>query len=326
MNKENHPKRKYVILAVIIFLILVWLNNTSLFLSNSGRMKYLAHRGLAQTFDVSLVEGDTNTAEVIYTPEHPYIENTIESMQAAFDCGADVVELDIQLTKDGKLAVFHDAILEYRTDGHGSIQDFTMEELKQLDVGYGYTADGGLSFPFRGKAIGMMPDLDEVFEAFPDKELLIHIKDGNIETADVLSSYLSQMDEDRFQQITIYGDNANIIQHLRDNNKDLRLLSKRMLKDALLPYAIFGFTGYIPDELHNMELHIPIKYAKFIWGWPNKFIERMEKVNTRVVLVVWDGKWSDGFDSIDSLEQIPKSYHGYIWTNRIDIVSGSNNR
>jgi len=43
----------------------------------------------------------------------------------------------------------------------------------------------------------MMPDLEEVLEAFPDKELLIHIKDGNIETADVLLSYLSQMNEER---------------------------------------------------------------------------------------------------------------------------------
>lgn len=47
-----------------------------------------------------------------------------------------------------------------------------MNELKKLDVGYRYTADNGESYPFRGKGIGMMPSLDEVFAAFPNREFL----------------------------------------------------------------------------------------------------------------------------------------------------------
>ena len=51
-------------------------------------------------------------------------------MQAAFDLGADVVELDVKLTKDNKLAVFHDFTLEYRTDGTGNVSDYTMADEK----------------------------------------------------------------------------------------------------------------------------------------------------------------------------------------------------
>ena len=72
-------------------------------------------------------------------------------MQAAFDLGADVVELDIRLTKDNKLAVFHDYTLEYRTDGTGQVRDYIMEELKALDIGYGYTADNGQTYPLEVK-------------------------------------------------------------------------------------------------------------------------------------------------------------------------------
>lgn len=43
----------------------MWINNTSLFCDRSGEYSFLAHRGLAQTFDVSKVEWDTNTAEII---------------------------------------------------------------------------------------------------------------------------------------------------------------------------------------------------------------------------------------------------------------------
>ena len=44
-------------------------------------------------------------------PSHPYLENTIASMKAAFQVGADIVEFDIQPTKDGQFAVFHDGNL-----------------------------------------------------------------------------------------------------------------------------------------------------------------------------------------------------------------------
>lgn len=161
---KKGKKRKIVFTVIVLFFVFVWVNNTSPFLNKSKEYKLLAHRGLAQTFDISTVEWDTNTARIIYEPEHPYLENTLESMQVAFEYGANSVELDIQLTKDKKLAVFHDYDLSIRTDGNGSVSDYTMEELKRLDVGYGYTADNGETYPFRGKGIGLMPELKEVLK------------------------------------------------------------------------------------------------------------------------------------------------------------------
>ncbi|MDD3614026.1 MAG: glycerophosphodiester phosphodiesterase family protein [Clostridia bacterium] len=321
VKKTKTGKRRTVLLIIISVLLLVWLNNTNVFYSKQRDYKLLAHRGLAQSYDVSKVDWDTNTAEIIDEPEHPYLENTIPSMQAAFDLGADVVELDVRLTKDKKLAVFHDFALEYRTNASGLVGDYTMAELKDLDIGYGYTADKGQTFPFRGKGLGLMPELAEVFSAFPGKELLINVKDGDVETYQVLwTDYLSRMTKDQLSLITVYGDDDGI-DYLREQSPDLRLLSMRMMKKALLKYELLGFTGYIPKELHNMELHLPLKYAKFLWGWPNKFVKRMESVNTRVVIVLGDGKWSEGFDTEESLEAIPKGYKGYIWTNRIDKVN-----
>ena len=313
--------RKNILIFIAIFLVLVWANNTSLFVKNKDeKPKLLAHRGLAQTFDISDVEWDTNTAEIIHEPEHEYLENTISSMEAAFSYGADIVELDIKLTKDNKLAVFHDFLLEYRTDGSGDIADYTMEELKKLDIGYGYTADEGKTYPFRGKGVGMMPSIDEVFKAFPDKELLIHIKDNNEEIGKALWSYLKDMDEERLSQITIYGSDL-AIQYLRAQNEKIRVMSKQTLKEALISYELLGWTGYIPESIKDTYIAIPIKYAKALWGWPNKFVERMEKVNTKIIIVEGNGKWSEGFDDEESLNKVPKGYTGYIWTNRIDKIN-----
>ena len=140
----------------------------------------MAHRGLAQIFDETNTDWNSNTAAMIEVPTHDYIENTIPSMQAAFDLGASAVELDIKLSKDGQLAVFHDSTLLYRCGVDGEIQDYTMEELKKLDVGYGYTADNGKTYPLRGKGIGLMPTLNEVFETFPDKEFVLFAIGRNI--------------------------------------------------------------------------------------------------------------------------------------------------
>lgn len=314
-------KKRYILLGCIVVLLpFIWGNNTSLFCDKSGEYNFLAHRGLAQTFDVSQVEWDTNTAEIIDEPEHPYLENTLESMKAAFENGAQCVELDIQLTKDGYLAIFHDDDLSMRTDGEGTVAEWTMEELKQLDVGYGYTADGGKTYPFRGKGVGLMPELKEVLEAFPDQELLIHMNHGDVKTAEVLWTYLKDMPEERLQQLTFYG-NDDGLDYLREQNDTIRVLSASRLKEALIKYELLGWTGYIPDEIKNMEIHIPLKYAKFLWGWPNKFVERMDSVNTKVVIVEGNGKWSEGFDTKESLENIPEGYSGYVWTNRIDKVT-----
>lgn len=90
---------------------------------------------MAQTFHMEGITNDTCTAERIYPPEHPYLENTIASMQSAFDRGADVVELDIQPTKDGQFAVFHNWTLGCRTNGEGVTRDFSLAHLQKLDIG-----------------------------------------------------------------------------------------------------------------------------------------------------------------------------------------------
>ena len=89
---------------------------------------------------------------------------------AAFDCalqqGADGIELDVQLSKDGHLVVIHDTTVDATTDGRGHVADMTLAELKQLDAGAWFSAD------YKGERI---PTLDDVFDAFGDK-LLINVE------------------------------------------------------------------------------------------------------------------------------------------------------
>ena len=169
----------WVGIAFIIAAAVIWLNNTSLWVAPAPKPTLLAHRGLAQTYGTEGLTATTCTAARIFPPEHDFIENTLPSMRAAFAAGADIVELDIHPTTDGQFAVFHDWTLDCRTDGRGVTREHSLADLKKLDVGHGYTADGGKTWPFRGKGVGLMPSLDEVLAAFPDKRFLIHIKSND---------------------------------------------------------------------------------------------------------------------------------------------------
>lgn len=88
-------------------------------------------------------------------------ENTLRSFSRALAVGVAAVELDVQLTKDGRLAVIHDETLDRTTNGRGPVQDFTLAELKRLDAG-------------RGEPV---PSLEEVFDLVQGKaDLVVELK------------------------------------------------------------------------------------------------------------------------------------------------------
>src|ERR1051325_1820655 len=195
-----NKKLKYAA-AIAALAAAIYLTNTNLLARHhDGQAVLLAHRGIAQRFDERDLKNDTCTAARMLPPTHEYLENTIDSMRAGFAAGADIVELDIHPTTDGEFAVFHDWTLDCRTDGHGVTREHSMAYLKKLDIGYGYTADGGKTFPFRGKGIGLMPTLAEVLEAFPQKRLLINVKSRDASEGEKLAAVLNKLPVERRAQ------------------------------------------------------------------------------------------------------------------------------
>jgi glycerophosphoryl diester phosphodiesterase len=109
-------------------------------------------------------------------------ENTLPSFQLALDQGADAFELDVHASSDGIPVVFHDATLERTTNLSGPIAARSAAELRAADAGFQFTSDGGASYPWRGKGVGVSP-LAEVLEAFPETPIIIEIKDARTQHA-----------------------------------------------------------------------------------------------------------------------------------------------
>ncbi len=62
-------------------------------------------------------------------------ENTLAAFQRAIAAGADMLELDVHLTSDERVAVIHDRTLQRTTTGNGAVRSYTSRELSQFDAG-----------------------------------------------------------------------------------------------------------------------------------------------------------------------------------------------
>lgn len=109
--------------------------------------------------------------------KHLAPENTMAAFQNAYDMDVDVLEYDVHITLDGHLVAIHDDTVDRTTNGNGRVNDLTLEQIQELDAGYNFDdLDGNQSFRNSGVII---PTVEEVLAAFPDKRHLIELKATN---------------------------------------------------------------------------------------------------------------------------------------------------
>jgi glycerophosphoryl diester phosphodiesterase len=313
---------RYAGLGALALAAFVFFNNADLLARpGAGRPTLLAHRGVSQTFDPAGLTNDTCTARRIRTPTHAFIENTIASMRASFAAGADIVEIDVHPTTDGGFAVFHDWALDCRTDGHGVTRDHAMAELKRLDVGYGYTADGGRTFPLRGKGVGLMPSLDEVLATFPDRRFLINVKSNDPAEGAALAARLGRLAPARREQLMVYGGDAPVAA-VKQRLPEVRTASKASLKTCLGGYVAVGWTGRLPRACRGEMIVIPSNVAPWLWGWPNRLVDRMRSAGSEVFILgpYAGGGFSSGIDTPQQYAGLPSGFSGGVWTNEIETI------
>ncbi len=101
--------------------------------------------------------------------------NTLLAFRHAAELGADVLDTDMHMTRDGALVLMHDETVDRTTNGQGAIRDLTLADIKRLDAAYRFTTDEGQTYPYRGQGV-TVPTLEELFQTFPDKRFGVEIK------------------------------------------------------------------------------------------------------------------------------------------------------
>jgi glycerophosphoryl diester phosphodiesterase len=143
-------------------------------------------------------------------------ENTLPAFARAMADGADGVELDVQLSRDGRLVVIHDFVLGRTANGGSLVADTSFEDLRRLDAGAWFGA------PFAATRI---PTLDEVYDLLHGRARLINIEikkvSPEIPVEDALADFLSSRPDVRAVTLVSSFDHPTL-RRFKDRRPDVR--------------------------------------------------------------------------------------------------------
>ena len=192
-------------------------------------------------FKYNLYEGDAFTLIAHRGASAYYPENTLPSFEGAIATGADMVELDVQLTSDKKVVVFHDEKISRCTDGSGRIADYTLVSLKKLDAGSWFNKD------FKNTRI---PTLAEVLDICKNK-IAVNIE---IKTEAISKMFFGGIEEKCLKIVEQIGMREHVvfssfdpraIMHLKqiDNTTAVAVLFNKKHYGSKLPSEIMESVG-----------------------------------------------------------------------------------
>ena len=193
-------------------------------------------------------------------------ENTLESFEQAVALGADALEFDVRMSRDGKAVVIHDPTLERTTNGSGAVNARTFDELQRVDAGYRFTRDGGRTFPFRGHGISI-PTFEFVLSAFPGVPMIVEIKtrDASAEVRRLIecAGAASRVLVGAFDDAAIAPFRGTTIAHSASRRELVRLFGRALLPGSPLrmPYQALA----VPPHTHGMPLPVR-RFARMARG------------------------------------------------------------
>lgn len=187
-----------------------------------------------------------------------YPENTMLAFKKAIEAGADGIELDVQLTKDGEIVIIHDETIDRTTDGKGLVADYTYEELCRFDA----------SFIYRGQiGFNKIPTLREYLEFVKDKNIItnIELKTGIFEYLGIEEKVWELIQEYKVEdKVIISSFNHYSVLHMKKLAPDLKygLLSESWLINAGKYTHDLGIQCYHPIH-YNLTSEIINEIKKY---------------------------------------------------------------
>jgi glycerophosphoryl diester phosphodiesterase len=147
-------------------------------------------------------------------------ENTLPAFELAWKQGADAIETDLQLTKDGHIVCFHDKDTKRVNGQQLAIANATLEELRQLDMGGIQPQDCGRALrawssdQYKGV---QMPTIAEVFATVPaGKKIFLEIKCG----PEIIDPLLRELGSSGLtpEQVVVIGFDSALLKSLKDRD------------------------------------------------------------------------------------------------------------
>jgi len=195
--------------------------------------------------------------------------DTLYAFENAVEIGADVLEMDAHITKEGQIVMMHDETVDGTTDGTGLIYDLTLDELKHLDAAYKWSTDDGKTFPYRGQGI-QVPTLEELFREIPQMRYLIEIKLTENPIDEPLCDLIRQYNMQDKVMVASFHDEA--MQNFRASCPEIATSASRTeVRNFVLLGKVF-LSGFLAPHYQSIQppfdpkesMNIPIMTERFI--------------------------------------------------------------
>jgi glycerophosphoryl diester phosphodiesterase len=280
-----------------------------------GQLILVARRGVGPHIPPeALAQGGCTATRISAPPEgNLYIENSLPSLYRAMRLGAGAIEVDVRRTRDGQAVLFRDETLECRTNGRGRVSDHDLAALKAMDVGFGYTADGGRTFPLRGRGIGGMATVEEALREVPSTRLIFRLPGGDPGVAEALVAAFARAGVKIDGRYGFHGDPQAAA-------RVKALAPEAWTFDAAKPgrclddYFRTGWFAFVPASCRGTTIILPVDGQFSLWGWPNRFLSRMVGADTRVMVVGAErGGGIVGLETVEQIDDVPRDFRGYLW-------------
>ena len=175
-----------------------------------------------------------------------YYENTMEAFVAAIDAGADMIETDVRITKDGALVLIHDETVDRTTDGTGYVKEKSFEEMRKLNAG------GKDNFR-------QIPTLEELLVLLKERNILLNLElkeyysEENAERChQCIDECVKIIEKYQFADKMVFNSfDAHVLEYIADKDHGKYLLH------GFYPYSIMKNVKRNPDEY---------LYCACIWG------------------------------------------------------------
>lgn len=184
-------------------------------------------------------------------------ENTLAAFSGAADIGADMIELDVQLSRDGTVVVYHDNDLA-RIGMSGNVIDYNLEELRNMDVGEAFVAE------YSGER---MPTLEEVLELVENTELDIYLELKDIgDVSGYEDAVLACVENCQMTGRCVFASfNSQYLERLKELNETIEILYIANSYDAALARQLrpkyWGLhkgavSQEVVEEIHGMGSYV----------------------------------------------------------------------
>lgn len=210
-------------------------------------------------------------------------ENTIFAIEHCQHINSNwPIEMDLQLTKDGEVVLFHDANTNRITGADYLVADLTLDEIKSLNAGFNFERDN--EYPFRGQPV-VIPTLKEVIMKFPAAKFVLDIHTEDVDIVDKVIGIVAS--SGLLEPVTIVSGYDQIIQHFKAKRPEWKYAAATYEAKKLI-YSSFVYLDWM-FPLMSDYLMIPQTYGRIKVLTP-RVVNHVKKRNRAIWAWIHEGE------------------------------------